>query len=787
MYSKFMKKSFLLGFLLSITMLFSQTNVQNYLTNNGNKLVDKRGQTVLLTGINWFGFETSNMFPHGIWSRDMKSVLQQIKDLGFNTIRIPWCNQMLNPETKIKIDSYGIDAYTGVSPMNVEETTKTKPIELLDIIVNWCQANDMKIILDNHSKKTDGYLNEGLWYTDSYDENRWISDWVFMANRYKGKSTVVGCDLKNEPHINATWGNSSPSTDFNKAAERCGNAILAANPELLIFVEGVEKYNGESSWWGGQLKGAKDFPVVLSNPKKLVYSPHEYGPEIFTQTWFNDPTFPNNMSGVWNNNFGFLYENNTAPIFVGEFGIRSQTSNEGKALTWFKTFLNFIKGKYSFTYWSLNPNSGDTGGILQDDWSSINQWKMDLLKPLLTPLIPNVVNTTGGGNQDPTASFTTDKTSGTPPLTVKFDASASSDPEGGTLTYSWNFGDSTTGTGKTVTHQYNNVGSFNAVLTVKDPQNATNTSSVAIVVSNNTVSYTITASAGVNGSISPNGAVSVASGTNKTFTITPNNGYQIDVVKVDGTAVGAVATYTFSNVTSNKTIAVTFKSVSTGGNCLLTRYGVPRATPLPDVNNLSFNKVYTLGTGAPNLTNVTTAVLNWSLSNNGLWQLSFNTNNGIPTWWLDMRNSVQNFKDPNPAITFNGTGIPNLDGNKYYINVVDSNNIVFVEIAGKHAIYFSNSSTPPPSCNARISNITENIQLEVYPNPVNDFARINVSGVAKNKVVILYDAFGKIVMQKYLSPNAEEETLDMNKFSNGVYTLIYKSDDNVLTKNIIKQ
>jgi endoglucanase len=791
---KTIKRMWLLCCILSISMSFSQTGVQNYLTANGNKLVDKRGQTVYLTGVNWFGFETSNMFPHGIWTRDMKSVLKQIKDLGFNTIRIPWCNQMLNASSTIKINSYGTDSYSGVSPMNEIEGTKTKPIELLDIIVDWCQANNMKIILDNHSKKTDGFLNEGLWYTDGYDEARWITDWVFLANRYKGKSAMIGCDLKNEPH-QSTWGNSNPLTDFNKASERCGNAILQANPELLIFVEGVAKYNGETSWWGGQLKGAKDFPVVLSNPKKLVYSPHEYGPEIFVQTWFNDPTFPNNMAGVWNNNFDYLYQNNTAPLFVGEFGIKDQNANGGKALTWFKTFAKFMGGKYNWTYWSLNPNSGDTGGILTDDWTTVNQWKMDVLKPYLQPLIPNVVNGTVG-NQAPTASFTTDKTSGTPPLTVKFDATNSSDPEGGALTYSWDFGDTTaTGTAKIVSHVYATVGTFKAVLTVKDPQNATSTSFVNIVVANvTTTSSTITASVvGANGTISPTGAVSVLNGTNKTFTITPNSGYQIDAVSVNNLSVGAVSSYTFTNVTTNQSISATFKAVVVGNNCLLARFNVPRATALPNISNVSFSKVYTLGQGAPNLSNVTNAVVNWDLTNNGLYQLSFNTNNGIPNWYIDMRSNVQNFAQPQSAITFAGTGIIGLDGNKYYVNL-EGSNIVLVEITGKHAIYFSNSATPPVGCatTARLASqsTTTNSPLEIlnaYPNPIIDFLKVDVSGKAKSKQIIIYDLSGKMALQKQVNPNTEEETLDMSKLPTGLYQLIFTADNNVTVKSLIKQ
>ncbi len=73
-----------------------------------------------------------------------------------------------------------------------------------------------------------------------------------------------------------------------------------------------------------------------------------------------------------------------------------------------------------------------------------------------------------------------------------------------------------------------------------------------------TSSYTITASAGSNGSISPSGDVPVFQGLDQTFTITPAFGYQVDDVLVDGASVGAVTSYTFTNVTANHTIHATF-------------------------------------------------------------------------------------------------------------------------------------------------------------------------------------------------------------------------------------
>ena len=76
------------------------------------------------------------------------------------------------------------------------------------------------------------------------------------------------------------------------------------------------------------------------------------------------------------------------------------------------------------------------------------------------------------------------------------------------------------------------------------------------------ISYTITASAGAGGSVSPSGSVSVNHGSNRTFTITANTGYTIANVLVDGASVGAVSSYTFNNVTANHTISATFTANS---------------------------------------------------------------------------------------------------------------------------------------------------------------------------------------------------------------------------------
>ncbi len=769
---------------------------QNFLTVQGNKLFDVQGKEVRLTGVNWFGFETQNYFPHGIWTRDMKSVLQQIKDLGFNTIRVPWCNEMLNPGVTINVPSYGSDAYTGIAPMNEEESKVTKPIELMDIFVRWCQENDMKIVLDNHSRAADGFLNEEVWYTPEYSEERWINDWIFMANRYKDFSAVVGMDLNNEPH-GSTWGNGNPATDWNKAAERCGNAILQVNPNVLIIVEGVGEFEGNSYWWGGQLMGAKKYPVQLSDPSKLMYSAHEYGPEVAPQDWFDAPDFPQNMPQIWNDNYHYLYNEGTSPIFLGEFGIKNQDAFGGIAFTWFTEFTGFMGDIYSWTFWSMNPNSGDTGGILQDDWSSVNQWKLDVLKPYQAPIIPNVVGG-GTGNRPPIARLVSSVTSGTAPLAVEFDATASSDLDGDILTYSWDFGDNTTASGSIVSHTYDQAGTYSAVLTLSDG-NLNDTAMVTITVNDIGVPI-VTADIVVdtNTGITPATINFDASGSTVTDGSTLSYSWDFG----DGsTGVGVriaheyvlageyTVTLTASNadgVSNTATQIITITEPTTGGgNC---SFGAPLANPLPTIANKAYTKIYVLGSGGPDLSNVTNFTINWDLINNGLWQFSMNTNNGTPSWWNNLLNSVtsQNFNSAQPSITLSGTGFPNLDGD--YYATIDGDNFALVSGAGGFTIYFSNSNTPPICENLLQDQLSlAGLSIKTFPNPVQDKLVIIGKDLLNGARINLVDINGRILRTINVQSKVKQIELHTTDLISGLYFVKVYHNKRTETMHIIKE
>jgi len=107
-------------------------------------------------------------------------------------------------------------------------------------------------------------------------------------------------------------------------------------------------------------------------------------------------------------------------------------------------------------------------------------------------------------------------------------------------------------------------------------------------VSTPVTQFTITASAGSNGTINPSGTVSVNAGAAQNFTITPNQGYQVADVTVDGASVGAVSSYIFSSVTSNHTIHATFKEIS-----LVNELSISITSPAPN-STYKWNEVFVI-------------------------------------------------------------------------------------------------------------------------------------------------------------------------------------------------
>jgi endoglucanase len=85
----------------------------------------------------------------------------------------------------------------------------------------------------------------------------------------------------------------------------------------------------------------------------------------------------------WEIGFQYIATQRIAPILIGEFG-GPQVDTKSKEGIWQRQLVDYIdKKKLSFTYWCWNPNSKGTGGILGDNWKSINTDKQKLLSQVL--------------------------------------------------------------------------------------------------------------------------------------------------------------------------------------------------------------------------------------------------------------------------------------------------------------------------------------------------------------------------------------------------------------------
>jgi len=179
---------FLLGLLLGSSLA---TPALAYSVVKG-RIVDAQNRTVQLRGLNWFGFETDTLAPHGLWARNWKEQLDQMQALGVNALRVLLCPEAIHGGV-VK----GVDA-----TLNPDLAGKNSA-ELLDLFVAELDRRQMYVLLDHHRPDCTGQSE--LWYTETYPESAWIHDLTTLAERYRDVRHVIGVDLKNEPYGKASW------------------------------------------------------------------------------------------------------------------------------------------------------------------------------------------------------------------------------------------------------------------------------------------------------------------------------------------------------------------------------------------------------------------------------------------------------------------------------------------------------------------------------------------------------------------------------------------------------
>ena len=221
--------------------------------------------------------------------------------------------------------------------------------------------------------------------------------------------------------------------------------------------------------------------------------------------------------------------------------------------------------------------------------------------------------------------------------------------------------------------------------------------------------------------------------------------------------------------------------VESSGTSLLSHFGVPRSTGLPSINT-NYTHVHVLGTGGPNLSNVTQTQFNWDLSSNSMHQFAIQTNNGVPSWYLSLTSYTTRFLNTSsPGLTFNSsTGIANLAGT-YYANL-DGTNLVLVEQTGAYALYFSNSATPPLRQGADFESYSSSVLA--FPNPFHDKITIEIPAALENAELVVTNVSGMEVERTVA--NGGKVTLGGN-YASGLYFVYIKKGEYSSVSKIVKQ
>ena len=377
----------------------SQDRTGDWLFVEGNQIVDRDGKPVWLTGINWFGYNTGTNCFDGLWACDLNTSIAAIADHGFNLLRIPISTQLLLQWKNGEYPTANFNQATNSYLVGMNS------LEIFDYVLQLCEQNGIKVMLDVHCAVTNAAgHNVNLWYDGDISEEDFIEAWVWVAERYADNDTLIAFDLENEPHgkpyeqNRAIWNDSTDPNNWPYVASKTAAAIFEVNPNVLIMVEGIEIYpmdiisNGDYhstdendyhfAWWGGNLRGVADYPIDLGEfNNKLVYSPHDYGPTVYQQPWFYDGyNYDTMMADYWYDTWFFIYDQEIAPLLVGEWGGFMAEPN----ITWM-THMRTLIGNYHLhhTFWCFNANSGDTGGLVLDDFVTWDEEKYAFVREVL--------------------------------------------------------------------------------------------------------------------------------------------------------------------------------------------------------------------------------------------------------------------------------------------------------------------------------------------------------------------------------------------------------------------
>lgn len=354
------------------------------------------GWSTVYHGINWTGFNNGTTMLDGVWegpdsiTMDFPTVVFRQKALGFNAVRLPFsfedfkleprnfthkCTMTSQEDLKKSLTNpkfptnAPFPAFTSTAMCNANlpnDSMKKRFLWVIDYFV----SQGFYVLLDNHLREDKTAIK---------DAKAWVEQWTTLMKEISPQSrSKVMVDLLNEPdQDNLQWSTLGPL--YLQAMD----ALYQVNPDLQFFIQGTGQTDIKSAWGSGFALDHKSSPAdffdqLLKKPylNNVVISPHLYPSSITQIQGMTDADL--------DHTFGYLakegYKEHRFPIIIGEIGSKFEEAD----LKEMDQLANYLKsrGIESFFYWSWNANSGDTGGLVKDNWRDIEWNKIDYLQKL---------------------------------------------------------------------------------------------------------------------------------------------------------------------------------------------------------------------------------------------------------------------------------------------------------------------------------------------------------------------------------------------------------------------
>lgn len=400
-----------------------------FLSTQGNQFVDSQGAKVKLTCVGWPGANYGGGVPDGLNATTYAAILDEAKAMGFNCIRFTWSDDALN----VTADQLAASQLV----VRNDDLAGKSALEVWDTVIAYGRSIGLKFVMARmwQNGNLDAFSSSGTAQTSlPYDTTgycAWLkknrfpvcatsaqvqADLVAVATRYKGNDAVIGIELWNEVNDNpsttdyahnnegaSTWGTGS-ATDLKRLATTWGNAVLKANPDVVVMVQGMQTFSTHAKLIQSDLSMVTAQPVKLARPGKLAYTFHQY------PQYQGSDTRPHWTAADYMTQFGNAW-NAGLPVWCSEMGVSGNyLDGHDGWLADYQAFLAFLTGAsgglvvpagsqgVGWEAWALDTTdrfSYDPFDLLGPNWPETKPWdpSIDPNAPMLAPLRPSMSTT----------------------------------------------------------------------------------------------------------------------------------------------------------------------------------------------------------------------------------------------------------------------------------------------------------------------------------------------------------------------------------------------------------